>query len=267
VTALVISPQADLSVSIVQDAVTIRDDAVKAARQVVEIADDLDLVTASEALRTLKHLAREVEASRQAVKTPVTKLGRQIDATADDFVAVMVHEIARVSQLMSEYHAAQKRIAQEAQRIRMVEEAKIAFEARKLRYAAQDAEAARLSAMAADRDAAEREMLGQQVRQAELDGIAARRITAEQQSAALVAQQAKLAAAATAIQKPVAAPVRTAGMLVRDVWQFEVTDIWQIPRDLVRIEPNKEAIHAALRAGVETIPGLKVWKETRVGVR
>jgi uncharacterized protein YfcZ (UPF0381/DUF406 family) len=267
VTALVLTPKADLSVSLAPDAITTRDDAVGVAKEITAITDDLDLEIAADALRNLKHLAREVETSRIAVKAPVLKLGRQIDDTAAQFVATVVHETVRIERLLSDYHATQRRLAAEAERARQAEADRLAAEAVNLRHAAEAAEAARLAALAADRDAAERDMLGQKVRQAELDGIAARRITAEQQAAALAAQQARLAAATTALEKPVAAPSRPAGMVVRDVWKFEVLDIWAVPGDFVRIQPNAEAIYAALRAGVEAIPGLRVWKETRAGVR
>jgi len=266
-TALVLTPKADLSVSLAPDAITTRDDALKVAREIVGIADDLDLEIAADALRNLKGLAREVETGRQAVKAPVLKLSRQIDDTAAQFIAGITAEAVRLERLLSDYHAAQRRAAAEAERARQTEADRLAAEAHKLQQAAEAAEAARLAALAADRAAAEREMLGQQVRQAELDGIAARRITAERQAAALAAQQAKLAAATTALEKPVAAPYKPAGMAIRDVWQFEVTDIWAVPRELVRIQLNSEAVHAALRAGVQEIPGLRVWKETRAGVR
>jgi hypothetical protein len=266
-TALVLTPKADLSVSLAPDAITTRDDALKVAREIVDISDDLDLEIAADALRNLKGLAREVESSRQAVKAPVIKLSRQIDDTAAQFVAGISAETVRLERLLSDYHAAQRRAAAEAERARQAEADRLAAEARKLQQAADAVEAARLAALAADRDAAEREMLGRKVRQAELDGIAARRITAEQQAAALAAQQAKLSSAATALEKPVAAPYKPAGMSVRDVWNFEVIDIWKVPREMVRIEPDRNAIHAALRAGVQEIPGIRVWKETRAGVR
>lgn len=266
-TALVLTPKADLSVSLAPDAITTRDDAIRVAREIVGIADDLDLEIAADALRQLKGLAREVESGRKAVKAPVIKLGRQIDETADEFVGVVLNEIARVSELLNEYHAAQRRAAAEAERARQAQADRLAAEARKLQQATESAEAARLAALIADRDAAEREMLGKQVRQAELDSIAARRITAEQQAAALASQQARLAVATAAVEKPVAPPYKPAGMAVRDVWNFEVTDIWRVPREMVRIEVNREAVNAALRAGVETIPGLRLWKETRAGVR
>jgi len=266
-TALVLTPKADLSVSLAQDAITTRDDAIKVAREIVSIGDDLDLEIAADALRNLKGLAREVESSRQAVKAPVLKLGCQIDDTAAQFVAGITAETVRLERLLSEYHAAQRRAAAEAERVRLAEEARLAAEARKVQQAAEAAQAALIAAQAAEQRAAEREMLGQQVRQAELDGIAARRITAEQQASALAAQQAKLAAATTAIEKPVATPYKPAGMAVRGVWQFEVTDIWAVPREMVRIEPKREVILGALRQGVQNIPGLRVWKETRAGVR
>jgi hypothetical protein len=266
-TALVLTPKADLSVSLAPDAITTRDDALKVAREIAAITDDLDLEIAADALRRLKGLAREVETGRQAVKAPVIKLGRQIDDTAAQFIAGITAEAVRLERLLSDYHAAQRRAAAEAERVRQAEADRLAAEARKLQQVADAAEAARLAAQAADRDAAEREMLGQQVRQAELDGIAAKRITAEQQAAALAAQQAKLADATSALEKPVAAPYRPSGMSVRDVWNFEVIDIWKVPREMVRIEPDRNAIHAALRAGVQEIPGLRVWKETRAGVR
>ena len=92
-----------------------------------------------------------------------------------------------------------------------------------------------------------------------------------------------LGADAPARPAPVAPPVvlpqpgppavivpKAAGLAVGDVWRFEVTDIhalYAANRGLVRIEPNAQAINTAMRDGMRTCPGLRIWNETRATMR
>ena len=76
-----------------------------------------------------------------------------------------------------------------------------------------------------------------------------------------LAEQERLAVA------PVAPIARTEGQKVKPVWTFEVVDSIKLIRgrlDLVRWEPNKEAINEAIAAGVREIPGLKIFEVVKV---
>ncbi|MFM8357981.1 MAG: hypothetical protein ACKOET_05445, partial [Verrucomicrobiota bacterium] len=70
-----------------------------------------------------------------------------------------------------------------------------------------------------------------------------------------------------------AAPVPVAkpkGLSVTPTLRFEVTDVlvlFTARPELVDLVPKTAAINAALRGGDREIPGLRVWEETRVGVR
>ena len=165
-------------------------------------------------------------------------------------------------------HAEQRRQAAEAEARRLAELQRIEDERRIAHAAVLRAEAAKRAAAESERRAAERAMLDQEVKQAEFDQLAQDKRKAEEQAEALRVQQAKLEqAAAAAVSAPSKVPSRASGMVVRNVPKFEVLDIWQVPRDFVRIEPHSSAILDAIRKGVTEIPGLKVWFETPVTAR
>ena len=47
------------------------------------------------------------------------------------------------------------------------------------------------------------------------------------------------------------------------VWTFEVTDAAAVPREWLIV--NEQAIGAAVRAGLRTIPGVRIFERPRVG--
>lgn len=66
-----------------------------------------------------------------------------------------------------------------------------------------------------------------------------------------------------------AAAHRPEGTMVRETYQFEVTDIdalFQAAPHLCKIEPDNAAIRAAIKKS-QDIPGLRVWKEAKSYVR
>ncbi len=73
----------------------------------------------------------------------------------------------------------------------------------------------------------------------------------------------------------VPAPEKPQGQTVREEWEFDVTNIWDVVRanpGLVEITLRKretrECIEAIARTGAQPkIPGLRIWKEVKVGVR
>ena len=65
-------------------------------------------------------------------------------------------------------------------------------------------------------------------------------------------------------------PFRGDGVADTKVPRFEVLDIREVALhrpDLVRIEPNGDAIVREIRAGNINIKGLRCWMETVAGVR
>ena len=70
--------------------------------------------------------------------------------------------------------------------------------------------------------------------------------------------------------KPPVAPVRAEGQVVREEWQFEVTDVWALaakhPECVKAPEPRRLEIKALLDAGVK-VTGVKAWKGVTSAVR
>lgn len=61
---------------------------------------------------------------------------------------------------------------------------------------------------------------------------------------------------------PVAPP---AGVSVRKVWKFEVTDASQVPREFC--SPDQKKIEAAFHVGITEIPGIRFYQESIVTAR
>lgn len=69
---------------------------------------------------------------------------------------------------------------------------------------------------------------------------------------------------------PFREPPKPAGLVVRDVWQFEVLDLralYAARPELVKLEAKAAEINAAIARGERTIPGLRIWSEMTAGVR
>lgn len=56
-----------------------------------------------------------------------------------------------------------------------------------------------------------------------------------------------------------------AGVSVREVWKWDLADEAQVPHEYYSIDPSK--IDAAVKAGARDIPGIRIYKDTRVAVR
>lgn len=61
------------------------------------------------------------------------------------------------------------------------------------------------------------------------------------------------------------APPTVSGLSVREVWQWQVTDLSLIPHEFFSLDHSK--LDAAVRNGAREIPGVRVYKDTRVSVR
>jgi hypothetical protein len=214
-------------VSLAPNAEGERDKLVAQAKDITGIADELDFAVAADVLRQLRTLHKSVEDTRAEVKKPVLNLGRQIDGLAATFVGPVETEATRINSLIADYMAAQQRKADEAER-----------ERQRLAREAEQKEA--------EQRAADAEFLG---------GDAPSRV------APVVLPQPG---------PPAVIVPKAAGLAVGDVWRFEVTDIhalYAANRSLVRIEPNAQAINTAMRDGMRTCPGLRIWNETRATMR
>lgn len=239
-----------VSVQIADDAHTQKADALGSAALVSAVTTPAQQEFAVAALREIKGIKKKIEDSRKAIKAPVLTLGKEIDAAAATFCAELDAEESRITKAVSAYQVEEERKAREAQEarqaeLRRIENERLAAEREAQRRADEEARAAR------SLEAAEE---------------AAKRHEAEKLRTAVEAEKAREAV----IVKPVVAPARAEGMAVRQVPRFEITDIRALAfarPDLVRIEPNSNAINAEIRAGNLTITGLRCWMETVAGVR
>lgn len=239
-----------VSVEIAPEAHAQKADALIVAAIVKLVTNPTEQQFAVDALREIKSIKRAIEESRKAIKAPVLTLGKDIDAAAATFCAELDAEESRITKAVSTYQAEEARKAREAEEarqaeLRRIENERLAAEREAQRRADEEARAAR--SLEAAEDAAKRHEEGKL-------------------RAAIEAQKAREAV----IVKPVVAPARAEGMAVRQVPRFEITDIRALAfarPDLVRVEPNSNAINAEIRAGNLTITGLRCWMDTVAGVR
>lgn len=85
----------------------------------------------------------------------------------------------------------------------------------------------------------------------------------EERAQALEAQ----AAATVAPVIPQAAAPKAAGISTREVWQYQVTNIEQIPREYLMLDENKIGQVVRAMKGDTKIPGIRVWAEKSLASR
>lgn len=211
-----------------------RFEALIRAQSVLSVSDDLDAEEASDALRLLTQLAKQVEAARVEVGKPVLELTRKINATAKDFIGEVLEEKARLEGILGTFQAAQERKADAARRLAQDEANRFAADAARAQHAVEQA-------------------------------VSATEIERSQQAAAeleVKAIEARVAVAAIAA-------IRPEGVAVRSLWKFEVTDInalFKARPDLCVIEPNNANIRAQIPYN-QSLPGLRIWQESKASVR
>lgn len=238
-TALLITPPASESVaSLAASARAQRDALLAEAGTVSVVADRLDADAAVSVLRSLKAFLTEIESQREAVKAPILKIGRDIDALAKELVSTVKTEESRIARLCGAFEAEERRKAEEKRRQAEIDAARIAYEA---------AAATRKAITTAP---------NQETGLRAADAIAGQAQTkiAEVKQAAVAAQ----------------APKQAASQLRTEVC-FEVTDIkalYAAEPNLVTLEPNGSAIRAILKANPNLVlPGLRHWTEEKLNVR
>lgn len=272
--ALVVSKLADVSVTVDASIVTKRDAAVQTAKSITSITDQWALEDAVECLKSLKSLTSLTERSRTDVKAPVLELGRTIDSKAREFSQPIEVEVTRVNRLVTEYQAEQQRKAQEVERQRQAELRRIedaqrlaAEEEAKRQREAAEAEAARKQA---ELDAQSTFDEGDEAK-ATAAAADAENKRKEAETAAEVERQKLVKLEQDKARAQVQVPaVKVSGLITKDVWKFEVTDLWLLARDnrdLVRLEANTAAINDAIRSGMRLCPGLRIYSETKTEVR
>jgi hypothetical protein len=237
--SLLITPSVSAPiVSVDAEAKALRDKLLAEANTVTTVTDRLEADSAIVVLRSLSTFLKDIEASREAVKAPVLKIAREIDAMAKDLVALIKIEETRISRACGAFEAEERRKAEDARRAAEAEAARIAFEAAKATRAAM--------ASAPNQEAAHR---------------AADEISGQAQTAI---HEVKAAAVAIAPPKPAASTLRA------DVC-FEVTDMaafFAAQPTLVKLEPNGPAIRAILKANPNiVIPGLRHWTDEKLNLR
>ena len=239
-----------VAVDIAPEAHALKATAIGSAGLVVAVTTESQQSFAVAVLKDIKSITKQIESARVAIKAPVLKLGKDIDHAASSFIADLDAHEKRITGLVSKYQAEQARIAREAEMARQAELDRIERERVKA-----EAEAARIAA----------EELRKAKTLEEAEAAAMR-----QQQATIDAEHKAQAAETKVILAPVEAPVRAQGMQVRQVPRYEVLDIREVALhrpDLVRIEPNGDAIVREIRAGNVQIKGLRCWVETVAGVR
>lgn len=234
--ALTLTGLGNPEIQLTREARTIRDALLAEAAECLRVTDAFEAEVAADLLKRTKGWTRQIEAGRSAVKAPVLELSRRIDGLAKELVANVDAQAARISRILGEYQAEERRKAAE-----------------KLREQQRQEEALRRQA-AAEKAAVEIQADSPQEAEAQKEAI-----TRRYQEQVAEGRQALIAAA----------PPRIAGTGVREDWKFEVTDINELHRarpDLVVLQPNNAAIRAIIKHN-QSIPGLRIWKEASTLIR
>lgn len=243
-----------VEIAIDPSAFAVRDDAIATAGWVTKVVSQAQFAAGAEALKGLKSVAKSVEASRTAIKAPILDLGKRIDTTAKQFLSEVEVEITRLTGLLTQYEVEQRRIAAEAQLKRFEEERRRQAE-----------EAARMAEIHRQQEAAARaELLANTER--ERAAAEAQRIAAE--SAASI-EQAAVAARQASVQV-IIEPPKVAGTVIREDWNFEVTDLQafaQAHPNLVEITVRRADVLKMIRGGCRQLAHARIYTETKVGVR
>jgi hypothetical protein len=252
--ALALRNVGSVEIAIDPKAVETRDEAIENAALIVAVSNQQQATIGADALRGLRAVSKAVETSRITAKAPVLELGKRIDAAAKTFTLSVDHEVARITALLTAYEVERIRIAAEAQLKR--------FEEERRRLAEETARMAEITRQVQAAERAERQALNERDREAAEE----RRMVAEEaaaaERAAVAERQANLPVVA---ERP-----KVAGTVVREEWNFEVTDLRafaQAHPDLVEITVKRAAVLQKIRGGVRQLAHTRIYEETKVGVR
>lgn len=223
-----------VTVEVLPSAIQDRDGKVAWAAMLTEVASAEQLAAAVDAQRDLKAIEKSVESARTAVKRPVLDIGARIDAAARDFLVPVIAEGRRLNALGTQYLADVRQKAQE-------EAARLAEEQRKAR-------------------AEEQARLDEQRKKEEAARLAN-----------LPPPPPLPPVPAVVVQAPaVVEPPKVAGLIEREVWEFEVLDInalYAARPELCKIDARTADINRVIASGVREIPGLRIFSQLKTGVR
>lgn len=185
--------------------------------------------SASEVLKNISELLRNVESARKVVKNPILALGKKIDELAKNFTGELEAEKNRISRLIGSFVAEEERKRREAE-MKAREETE--------RKAREEAEAARKAREAA-------------------------------QAAGVPAPEPAPAQTVSVSVAPVVQPTRkVAGTRIIKVRRFEIENVVALRNEHPELfSPDEAKIRDYIRglnleAG-EKVAGLKVWDETK----
>ena len=286
-TAIILRGADALSSSALPDAIAQRDRLLKLAVKGTTIESPEQAARAADFIRDLNAFASYVETGRTLAKQPVLDQGRAIDELARTLTGDVVAQKKRIEAMLGTYQQAQDRKAQNeraeaAERERKVREEAAAAQRRadQEARAAQDridADAAEQRRLLAERLAATtapKETAKLKEKLAEVDTKAAELTAAVNAENTVRAEQISEAATAAVVETRVAVPMpaRPAGVAVRKVIEWEVTNIRELYEAVplcVTLVENKSAIRSALKqlVGKETLPGVRHWESAAAAVR
>lgn len=214
-----------------------RDAALAASKVVTAVSDPITRDVAHEALVDLVKIAKEVEASRLAVTSPIDALKKRVMKRAAQFVGEVDKEAARLKGLLTDY---QRKLDAEARAEAQRQEAAQKAEAERLRKEA-EAKAAAVQPGAPSS-------------------------TPEPTAAPVAPPRTQTLFAAPALQ----APAKLSGSMTRRPWKYEVTSMTELYKarpELCRLDEVPSLVNAAIAGGLRECPGLRIYQDVQVGVR
>jgi hypothetical protein len=242
---ILITPDAVLStVTATQAARARRDELLAVAATVTTITDEIDADSATTTMKELKAFKELIETQRELAKAPVLATSRSIDALARELSSQVIAAYDRISRVLGEFEAVQRRKREDAKRAADAEAAKIAETARREADAIR-AQAAKLPPSA----------------------VTESQVTAKVEA---VEQKAITAMVQTRQAAHNIAP-RAAGTALNERPNYEVTDmaaLYAANPTLCTVTDNRRAILAILKDNPNIqIPGIRHWRDAKANVR
>ena len=241
-----------------------RDAALDVAGMVRDITNSIQAQIAKDALDELKSIARQVETSRKDVKGPVTDLGRRIDGAASQFVASVEEEAKRIQMLLDRFVRDEQIKRQEQERKAREEQARIEQEHMKRMMENQRAEQAKIDEARRLRYQAQAEIdqtkRAELVKKADAAGLEAYAILKHSRAETAEVSQKLIKSQQVAVASAVPDTIK-----VREVWDYEITDIRQAFASLpycFEITPKRRNILAAIESGTRECNGMKIFQRT-----
>lgn len=223
-----------IQIAIAPEVFVLREKALANAKLIGKITSAPTREMAFESLKEMTAISKAMEAARKKEKSPIDKIVKELQSVCADFQSPMEPEIKRISEEVGAYDLKLRQEAEEIDRQRRIELAKL--EAEKIK---------------AD----------------EAIALAAQSGKAEELQKALDAKK-ELKEDILQSMVPIKAD-KLEGSALRQDWEYEIKDIELLEksrRDLGDWVPSKSKIKAALERG-ETIPGIEAKKVAKMNVR